>query len=365
MRTFVRYAIAVSLAAAAASTVGCASRTTDPVGTVGVNLEIAPGVTISSIPWTITNTATDFSESGTVNVQSSNTATFQVGGLPSGDGYAIALTASSTDGSLTCTGSATFAITPNMTADVQVTLYCSPATPDAGAAAITATTQVCASIDSLVASPTETSLGGTVSLSATASAGSAAASYAWTASAGSFSNPASASTVFTCPTTAGPVTVTLTVSPGAAGCTTNTTESVTVTCDALDPTFTNVYANIISQRCISCHQPGKGGVVTGMLDMSTFGKAYADLVGVPAAGVGAGASGVMCASLGTPADGGAALLRVAPGDAADSLIYEKVSSKLAGTNPPCGSAMPLGGAALTQPQVDLIGAWIAGGALDN
>jgi hypothetical protein len=75
---------------------------------------------------------------------------------------------------------------------------------------------------------------------------------------------------------------------------------------------------------------------------------------------------VTCGSLGAGiADGGAPLLRVSPGDFADSLIYKKVAAKVAGTNPPCGSAMPLSGAALTQPQVDLIGAWIAAGALND
>jgi hypothetical protein len=107
-----------------------------------------------------------------------------------------------------------------------------------------------------------------------------------------------------------------------------------------------------------------------MLDMSTPAKAYAGLVGVAAAGTGAGASGVTCATLGVnqaadAGDGGPALLRVAPGDPADSLLYEKVSSRLSGTNPPCGSGMPLVGAPLTQPQVDLVQAWIAGGAQNN
>ncbi|HEY4012803.1 MAG TPA: hypothetical protein VGM06_05675 [Polyangiaceae bacterium] len=367
MKTFLGYAVLLGLAASTPWGLGCSSANppgAESVGRVGLELELAPGVTISSVAWTITNATTSFSESGTVNVQSSESIAFQVGGLPSGSGYTIALTAATTDGTLSCAGSATFAISAGTTADVAVTLYCTGAA-DSGSAAVTGTTQVCANITTLSASPTETSVDSTVALSSAASAGSIAPTFAWTASAGTFSDPTSATPTFTCPDTPGPVTVTLTVSPSAAGCTTTSTESLTVTCDALAPTFTNVYATIISSRCTSCHQPGKGGVTTGMLDMSTQALAYADLVGVAAAGVGAGASGVMCASLGVDADGGPQLLRVVPGDSPDSLIYEKVNAKVLGVNPPCGNAMPASGAALTPDQVAFIAAWIDGGALNN
>ena len=108
---------------------------------------------------------------------------------------------------------------------------------------------------------------------------------------------------------------------------------------------------------------GKGGGFTvGGLDMSTPAAAYANLVAVPAAGTGTGTSGVTCASL---APGG--LLRVVPADAAASLIYGKVSAKLASTQPVCGSPMPTPATAvpLTQAQVDLIAAWINAGAQNN
>jgi hypothetical protein len=136
---------------------------------------------------------------------------------------------------------------------------------------------------------------------------------------------------------------------------------VTVNCDTLDPTFTNVYATIISQRCIGCHRPGGGGVTVGMLDMSTQPAAFTNLVGVNAMGIGAGASGITCASV-TPA-----LVRVTPGDPSNSLIYNKTHSKLLGVNAPCGSPMPLPATAapLTSAEVDLIAAWITAGALNN
>jgi hypothetical protein len=61
------------------------------------------------------------------------------------------------------------------------------------------------------------------------------------------------------------------------------------------------------------------------------------------------------------------LVRVVPGDATGSLLYNKTHSKLVGTLAPCGSPMPLPAAAapLTAAEVDLIAAWINGGALNN
>jgi hypothetical protein len=371
-----RNSVSISLAfvAATISTMGCSGTPSgggsEQTGSVGLELQLAQEVSVNTISWQVTNSATAFSESGATTVQFSNTAAFQVGGLPSGAGYSITLAATSTDRSVTCNGAANFSIAAGVTSLVPVTLYCIGGVADAGNAAVTATTQVCANINSLGASPTETSLGESVSLSAAASAGNAPVSYAWTSTAGSFDNPSSATPVFTCPNTPVTATVTLTVSPSATGCPTNTTESVAITCDALDPTFTNVYSDVIGARCTGCHAPGKGGVTVGMLDMSTPAAAYANLVNVPAMGTGAGASGVTCGSLGVNAasDAGgdaSVLLRVVPDDPTDSLLFEKVNSKLQGTNPPCGSGMPLTGAPLTAPQVGLIQAWIAAGALND
>jgi len=60
------------------------------------------------------------------------------------------------------------------------------------------------------------------------------------------------------------------------------------------------------------------------------------------------------------------LVRVVSGDAASSLLFNKVDSKLAGTLAPCGSPMPPGsGAPLSEDEVFLIAGWIDAGAPNN
>jgi len=354
--------IAGILMAAALLGPGCASEADEgPTGSLSMELQIAPGVTINSVAFTINNPGTGFSKTGTVNVRFSNTISFQTGAIPAGPGYTITLSATSVDGSFSCSGSAPFTVAAGSTTAVGLTLSCSTAPAGQGTIVVNGTTQICANLDSLSASPLETAVGTPIALSATGSAGTVPVTFSWTATAGTFNDGGSASPTFTCPTTPGPVTITVTALPSAAACPNVSSQSVTVTCDTLNPTFTSVYSTIIGVRCVGCHRPGGGGVTVGMLDMSSPTAAFNNLVGINAQGTGAGTSGVTCASL-MPA-----AVRVSAGHSGDSLLYDKVNSKRTATNPRCGSPMPLPATAapLTQAEVDLIAAWIDAGALNN
>jgi hypothetical protein len=111
--------------------------------------------------------------------------------------------------------------------------------------------------------------------------------------------------------------------------------------------FSEVYSTIIGSRCVPCHSVGVGKI-SGMLDMSSEDTAYSNLVGVMAAGVSCGKSG---------------LTRVVAGSAQTSLLFDKVNSKLPGhVNPACGDPMPDDATVLTQAEVDLIATWINDGA---
>ena len=351
-------AIAMALAIAGSASAGCVEAADEDTGTIGMELQIAPGVTINTVNWTISNPATGFSRTGSVTVRFSNTISFQAGAIPAATGYTIALAATSVDNAFTCAGSAAFDISAGAISLVGLTLNCSTAPANQGTVVVGGTTQICANLDSVSASPLETAVNTPIALAATGSAGSLPVSFSWTASAGTFDNALIATPVFTCPSTPGPVTISVTVFPSAATCNTLTTQSVTVNCDTLNPTFTNVYSTILSQRCTNCHRPGGSGVVVGQLDFSTPAVAHAALVGINASGTGAGTSGITCASLNPPQ------VRVVASNSASSLLINKLQSKINGTLSACGSPMPLpaAGAPLRQSEVNLIAAWIDAGA---
>ncbi len=111
-------------------------------------------------------------------------------------------------------------------------------------------------------------------------------------------------------------------------------------------TWTQVYTDIISPSCASCHSPTGIGGESGKLDMSSQPAAYTNLFDVAAAGS-------ACSGKGT---------RVTPKSAATSILYLKIST----TDPsPCGSKMPLTGPALSQAEVDEIASWINAGAMND
>jgi hypothetical protein len=120
----------------------------------------------------------------------------------------------------------------------------------------------------------------------------------------------------------------------------------------------DIYGTIIEHHCVGCHGfTADGGEASGLafgkLDMSSVDAGYANLVNVPAAGAACGLT-----------DGGTSPLRVVPGSAATSLLWEKVNGYV--TAPPCGEPMPKsgeigdGGQAIVAAQIQT---WINQGAL--
>ncbi|MDQ2643459.1 MAG: hypothetical protein M3020_06580 [Myxococcota bacterium] len=324
-------------------------------GDLGVELQLAPGVTLNTVAWSVSHAASGFSRNGSVNVKSSSSLRFRVGGLPTGSGYTLELSATSADGSFNCSGFADFTVSAGAPVQVEVTLACSRPARN-GSIEVTGTTQICATIDSLDVSSLDAGLEAPVALAVSALGATA---FAWTASAGTFSDPASATPTFTCPATPGVVSVSVAASPGGDACP-DSTASLEIDCQPLPATFTNVYTEVLAARCTGCHRPGGPGVSGGLLDMSTQAVAYASLVGVPAAGTAAGTSGIACNALSPAAT------RVVAGDADASILYDKVQSKVEGVQPECGSVMPPGAAApLTAAQISLLAAWIEAGALDD
>jgi hypothetical protein len=120
----------------------------------------------------------------------------------------------------------------------------------------------------------------------------------------------------------------------------------------------DIYGPIVQHHCIGCHGPtadgGPGsGIAFGHLDMSSVDAGFANLVNVAAAG---GACELI--------DGSAGPVRVVPGNAAASLLYDKVNGFTVA--PVCGSPMPKSGEIGDGGQAAVVGAiqtWINQGAL--
>ncbi len=189
-------------------------------GEVNLALQLANGTTINTASYTILG-PNSFSKTGTIDLSSATTLSATIGGLPAGTGYTITINATTTDASATCGGSNTFNVTAHATVSVTVPMTCHEA-PRTGSVMVAGSLNICPTIDSLSASPSEVQIGGSVTLVAAAHDSDAAPSplsFAWTTSAGTLSAATGQTTTLTC-TTAGTATVTLAAADGdpAASC---------------------------------------------------------------------------------------------------------------------------------------------------
>jgi hypothetical protein len=213
----------------------------DATGSVGAELTLPGGEVLSSASWVITGPggASTIVAQGTVNLQGSQTLAFTVSGIPAGSGYAVSVSGTTTDGTVTCAGSAPFSVASRQTTNVTVLLPCGVSAPEAGALSVGTQIYTCAAVSGVSATPSETTVGSSIALTGTATGPAPSAlTYAWSAPSGSFSMPGAASTNFTC-TALGPVTATLTVSdgtvPAGGSCAPLlSTSSVQLQCDSGD-----------------------------------------------------------------------------------------------------------------------------------
>jgi hypothetical protein len=204
------------------------------VGTLNLGLTLADGSVLASASYVVTG-PNGFSRTGSIDVSNASKISALIGGLPAGSGYAITISATSTDGSATCGGSATFNVQAQQTLPLNVPISCHvPA--HTGSVLVAGVLNICPTIDGISANPAEVAVGGTVALSAVAhdsDAGPSPLSYTWSASSGSLSSSTASNPTFTC-ATAGTVTVSLTANDGDAACTDSRT--ATITCSAAGKT---------------------------------------------------------------------------------------------------------------------------------
>lgn len=224
------------LASGALATSACSSTpeaTREPAanedaGVIGLQLSVAGGINFASQSFTIVG-PNGFSKSGSIDLSAATQLTATIGGIPAGNGYTITLSGTSTDGSTSCTGSASFNVTARVTSQVIVALQCHQAAKT-GSVAVNGSLNVCPVIDELSASPASVNLGASLTLRGAghdSDAGPNPLGLSWSASSGSLSNNSGESPTFTC-TSPGAVTITLSASDGDAVCA--DTQSVVVNC---------------------------------------------------------------------------------------------------------------------------------------
>jgi hypothetical protein len=231
------------LLAAACSDPGTGSSSRSPIadpgneslGDVAMHLDLGMGITIKTASYNITG-PNGFTKSGSIDVSHSATLSAIISGLPAGSGFNITLTATATDGTTLCVGSATFSVTPKTTSNVTVHLDCHEA-PRTGSAMVNGSLNVCPVVDGVNANPAEAIVGTGIRLSGAAhdsDAGPSPLKYAWTATSGVFDDPTSPNPLFTCAAT-GVANITLTVSDGDSSPTCPDNLSVSVTCSDAPP----------------------------------------------------------------------------------------------------------------------------------
>jgi hypothetical protein len=220
-------------AALCLSASGCGSSQPDdgqgPKGSVGLTLQISPGVTVTSGTYVISG-PNGFSSGGQVPIGDSADVPVVVNGVPVANGYQMDVVAEASDGDTMCEGTATFDVQSTAQTTVVVHLVCGVPT---GNVDLNGTVNVCPVADGLSASPANAVVGGTLALSALAhdpDTGPSALAYRWSANGQVLAGKTAPTLNFTC-TSPGTLVIAVRVSDGdtALGCSDNLTVNATCT----------------------------------------------------------------------------------------------------------------------------------------
>ena len=243
----IRHALAAGFAVAAISAVACSSQHgstgsgpsgngtvgingqtgQDGTGQVGMHLTLSPGVTLTSVSWTISGPN---AYSGTVQIGDAESLEFVAGGILAGSGYTVTITGTDSSGD-PCTGtSAPFSITAGaVTQAVMVVTCTAPGTAavngakidsgsvevDAGLIFATSDAGVfnCPGISAFSISPAEINLSGTATITVARAPLSSTIAYTVSPAGGGTFTTSTLGTpsAFKCSGTAAQVTVTATV----------------------------------------------------------------------------------------------------------------------------------------------------------
>ncbi len=185
--------------AAALSVASCAEDApTSESGSLSVRLQLRGEIQINQVTWEITRAGMP-PMNGTIDMSApGSTPSVEVFGLQPGEGYLITMAATSVLGETSCGGSAEFDVESGVSTNVMVLLNCKP--PQVlGGVRVNGELNVCADLRVVVVAPLETSVGNDIDLLAVAEdAEGDEVEYLWETTGGSFDDPNSAATIYTC-----------------------------------------------------------------------------------------------------------------------------------------------------------------------
>jgi hypothetical protein len=189
---------------------GCAADTSNS-GDLTIELELIDGTDIDEVTYSITGNGME-PMVGTIHTSApGSTASVEVYGIPAGEDYTIAMTATSTDGQTSCSGSADFDVAIGEVTQVMLVLNCKP-NQQYGGVRVNGKVNFCADLIKVVVSPLQTSIGNHINVVAQAAdLEGDAIEYRWTGTGGSFADASAPVTTYTCEEV-GNQTITITVS---------------------------------------------------------------------------------------------------------------------------------------------------------
>jgi hypothetical protein len=221
-----------------------------PTGTIGLALELAPGITLEEATYTIRGPG-GYERAVTIRLGTGTKLATFIGGTPPGSGYVLDVTGTSTEGSATCVGtSAPFEVVAGQTTMVNLRLQCFEQ-ERTGNIQVGGAVNFCAAVDTLTVSTSQALVGQTIALTSAThdrTPGPGPISYQWTATTGTFEDATALHPIFLC-NHAGPTTITLSVSDGDCG----DSHSITVTCLAPpDAGAPDASAGGSADPCLQC-----------------------------------------------------------------------------------------------------------------
>ena len=229
-------ATSAALVAATLVIAGCSDRQLpplgdregEPIGSIELALTLPDGSMLTQVDYRVTGGPLPAPVIGSIPVGGPGATISAAVLLPPGMGYTVQLSAVTSAG-IPCGATSMFSITAGLITNVTMVLACG-APEDNGLLVINGRLDRCPRMTAFAAAPLETNVGETVTLTSSAvDDDGTAVTYAWTATGGTFANPAAANTTWTCPAV-GSYDLTLVVSDGQQPC--DRTTKVTVVCTA-------------------------------------------------------------------------------------------------------------------------------------